>query len=288
MAKELEAGTVQVLTVDREVDFGYFLTNGEEDVLLHYSQIEGEIEVDDEVKVFLFHDKEVRLTATMHIPKIQIGSYGWTDVVDVKSGLGVFVDIGLMKDILVSSDDLPIYEDLWPAPGDKLYLSLRGDKNGRLYGKLATENIIGQIARRASKDMMKAKVKGRVYRLLKVGTFLLTEQGYRCFVHENERREEPRLGELVEGRVIDVKDDGSLNVSFLPLKQDKMSEDADIITDYMDSRGGSMPLWDKSLPEQINDKLGLSKASFKRAMGKLMKEGRVYQEEGWTYYKKQD
>ncbi|XXM71645.1 CvfB family protein [Lysinibacillus sphaericus] len=283
----LKPGTVVELYVDQEVPYGFFLTNDEEDrVLLHHSEITDEIQEGDTVKVFLYHDKDVRLTATMRIPKVQVGAYGWAEVVDKREDLGVFVNIGLPKDILVSADDLPKFLSLWPEPGDQLFLSLNRDKQDRLYGKLATENIIEQVSRRASKEMLNAKIQGRVYRLLKVGTFLLSEQGYRCFVHENERKQEPRLGELVEGRVIDVKDDGNLNVSFLPLKQEKMHDDADVILSYLEQRNGAIPFWDKSQPDEIKERFNMSKASFKRALGKLMKEDRVYQEEGWTYLKK--
>lgn len=282
----LKPGTVVDLFVDHEVPYGFFLTNEIDRVLLHHSEITEEIQEGDTVKVFLYHDKDVRLTATMRIPKVQVGAYGWAEVVDKREDLGVFVNIGLPKDILVSADDLPKFLELWPNPGDQLFLTLNRDKQDRLYGRLATENIIEQVSRRASTEMMNAKVQGRVYRLLRVGTFFLSEQGYRCFVHENERKAEPRLGELVEGRVIDVKDDGNLNVSFLPLKQDKMLDDSEIILEYLEQRNGAIPYWDKSLPEEIKDRFNMSKASFKRALGKLMKEDRVYQEEGWTYLKK--
>ncbi|WP_064093247.1 CvfB family protein [Rossellomorea aquimaris] len=283
----LKPGTVVDLFVDHEVPYGFFLTDETEDrVLLHHSEITEEIFEGDTVKVFLYHDKEVRLTATMRIPKVQVGTYGWAEVVDKREDLGVFVNIGLPKDILVSADDLPKFLELWPNPGDQLFLTLNRDKQDRLYGRLATENIIEQVSRRAPSEMIKAQVQGRVYRLLRVGTFFLSEQGYRCFVHENERKEEPRLGELVTGRVIDVKDDGNLNVSFLPLKQDKMGEDAEVILDYLNQRNGAIPYWDKSLPDEIKDRFNMSKASFKRALGKLMKENLVYQEEGWTYLKK--
>ena len=90
----------------------------------------------------------------------------------------------------------------------------------------------------------------------------------------------------MKDRVIDVKDDGNLNVSFLPLKQDKMQDDAEVILEYLAVRNGAIPFWDKSQPEEIKDRFNMSKASFKRALGKLMKENQVYQEEGWTYLKK--
>ena len=274
------------LQVERKADFGWFLTDGSEDVLLHHNEAnEGtELEIGDEVTVFIYHDKQARLTATMNIPDIQIDKYGWAEVVNVQKKLGVFVNIGLSKDILVSLDDLPNIDRLWPEVGDRLYICLKTDKNDRLFGRLTTEDIIQEITVKAPlKGIRNTTVKGNVYRLLMVGSFFISEEGYRCFIHESERKEEPRLGEFVEGRVIESKEDGTLNVSLFPFKQDLMEEDADIIYTYLMNRGGAMPYGDKTPPNDIQFHFGLSKGAFKRALGKLMKEGKIYQEEGWTY-----
>ncbi|WP_433742436.1 CvfB family protein [Falsibacillus pallidus] len=281
----LEAGKIMTLNVEREVPFGYFLSNGSEDVLLPRSEIQGEIELNQTVEVFLYHDKLGRMTATMKLPVLKEGMYEWCKVVGINEELGAFVDIGISKDLLISADDLPIYDDIWPVEGDLLYVTFKTDRNGRLYGKLATENIIQDLVKEAPRTMMNQDIKGRIYRLLKVGSFLLTEEGYRCFIHESEREKEPRLGELVTARVIDVKEDGSLNASLFPRKQEKMMDDSEKVLQYLTQRSGKMPYWDKSAPDEIQYRFEMSKAAFKRALGKLMKEGKVYQEEGWTYIK---
>ncbi|MDW7614454.1 S1-like domain-containing RNA-binding protein [Peribacillus simplex] len=284
--QKIQAGLAVELEVERKADFGWFLTDGSEDVLLHHSEMnEGtELELGDEVTVFIYHDKQARLTATMKIPEIQIDQYGWAEVVNVKRKLGVFVNIGLSKDILVSLDDLPNIDRLWPEVGDRLYVSLKTDRNDRLFGKLATEDVIQEIAVTAPlKGIRNTSIKGNVYRLLMVGSFFISQEGYRCFIHESERKEEPRLGELVEGRVIDSKEDGTLNVSLFPFKQDLMGEDAEVIFTYLMNRGGAMPYGDKTPPDDIQFHFGLSKGAFKRALGKLMKEEKIYQEDGWTY-----
>ncbi|KRF61031.1 hypothetical protein ASG99_08895 [Bacillus sp. Soil768D1] len=284
--QKIQAGLAVELEVERKADFGWFLTDGSDDVLLHHNEMneETELEIGDEVTVFIYHDKQARLTATMKIPEIQIDQYGWAEVVNVKKKLGVFVNIGLSKDILVSLDDLPNIDHLWPEVGDRLYVSLKTDRNERLFGKLATEDVIQEIAVKAPlKGVRNTTVKGNVYRLLMVGSFFVSQEGYRCFIHESERKQEPRLGELVEGRVIDSKEDGTLNVSLFPFKQDLMEEDSDVIFTYLMNRGGAMPYGDKTPPDDIQFHFGLSKGAFKRALGKLMKEEKIYQEDGWTY-----
>lgn len=279
----LIAGKTVTLKVDRRSDFGHFLTNGEEDILLHNNEKTTAVQIGEDVEVFLYHDKMGRLTATMTIPEIQLDVYGWGEVAGYRRNLGAFVNIGISKDILVSLDELPLQSKFWPKSGDRLYIKLIHDKTGRLFGQLATEEIIRDLCVDAPEYMYNKMVKGYVYKTKKVGSFIISDEGYRCFVHENERGKEPRLGEYVEARVIDVKEDGTLNVSFLPFKQEKMQEDSDIILQYMQIRGGAMPYGDKSAPDVIMTQFEMSKAAFKRALGKLMKEGKIYQEDGWSY-----
>lgn len=284
----LEPGTVVTLRVDRDAPFGYFLTNGEDEVLLHTNEIEDGFDPEGDVTVFLFQDHQGRLAASMKIPTVQIDSYDWATVVEIKHDLGAFVDIGISKDILVSKDDLHEVWDLWPEPGDQLYVSLRIDKNGRLFGKLATEDVIRSISKPATRKDFNKNITGTVYRLLMVGSFMISEEGYLGFIHESERTREPRVGEKVQGRIIDVKDDGTVNVSLLGRSHEIMGDDASKIYQYLESRGGAMPYWDKSTPDDISARFEMSKAAFKRALGKLMKEGKIYQEDGWTYFKKEE
>lgn len=285
----LFAGEIVTLKVDRKTEFGYFLTNGtsekkEDDVLLPNKEVTGEIQIGQELDFFLFHDKLGRLTASMTVPEITLDKFGWGEVVGSRRNLGVFVNIGVTKDVLVSLDEMPLHAKLWPKAGDRLYMCLYNDKTGRLFGSLATEDIIMEdLFKPAPEKMYNKIVKGYIYKTKKVGSYLITEEGYRCFIHEKERNKEPRLGQYVEGRVIDQKEDGSLNVSLLPFALDKMQEDSDIVLEYLGMRGGAMPFSDKSAPEDIMETFNLSKAAFKRALGKLMKEDKIYQEDGWTY-----
>ena len=278
----LEAGTVIKLDVVRDAQFGYFLSDGVDDVLLHHTEVPDDFDPDEEQTVFLYQDNEGRLTATLTIPAVRIGHYDWVEVVEVKRNLGVFVHIGLQKDILVSLDDLPEFFELWPIIGDRLYCSLKTDKNGRLFGKLGTEDVMKELAIPAERNAFNQNVSGSIYRLLLVGSFMITDKGYLGFIHESERNEEPRLGQYVEGRIVDVKEDGSVNVSLFPRSHEVIDQDAETVYTYLMNRGGSMPYWDKSGPEEIRSRFNLSKAAFKRALGKLMKEGKVEQVDGWT------
>lgn len=281
-------GRITTLTVSRKAAFGYFLTDGEEDVLLHQNETSVELEEDQKINVFLYMDSQGRIAATTVLPDITVGTYGWAQVCDVKPGVGVFINIGVQKDMLLGEEDLPVHTSVWPIVGDMLYITLRVNNNDRIYVKLATDPVITDISKKAERSDFNKNIHGFIYRTAKVGSWVYTAEGLKGFIHESQRKQEPRLGEKVEGRIIDVKEDGSVNVSLIPRKQEALDVDSEQILSYLESRGGSMPYSDKSAPEDILERFSLSKGSFKRALGRLMKENRVYQKDGWTYVKEEE
>ena len=285
LLKELIGQTI-TLTVARKADFGYFLTDGNEDVLLHINQAQQELAEGDQIEVFLYVDSQGRISASTIIPEISVGSYGWVKVTDANPKIGVFLNIGLPKDILLGADDLPAHQSVWPNPGDLVYITLRVNRNNLIYAKLASDQVIQSISVKATRKDFNKNVQGHIYRTAKVGSWVYTIEGYKGFIHESQRGKEPRLGEKIEGRVIDVKEDGTINVSLLARKEESQDLDAARIYEYLMSRNGAMPYNDKSMPEDIQERFALSKGGFKRALGKLMKEGKVYQEGSWTYAKK--
>lgn len=281
--KLLKLGTVQTMNVLRKIETGYVLEKNGEQALLHHNESNQQLDEMEDVNVFLYQDKKGNTVATTTIPSIKLDEYGWAEVVEVIPRLGVFVHIGIAKDFLVSNDDLPLYQKVWPKPGDKLFVALGLDKKGRLLAIPATESIMYREIELAQEDVLHKTVTGRVYHTSREGTAIITEEFYRGFIHHSERKEEPRLGELVTGRVIEVKGDGTMNVSLRPLKQHGMVEDAEVILEHLNASGGVIPFSDKSDPEDIRGTFQISKAAFKRALGKLMKEGKIEQRDGKTY-----
>ncbi len=279
---ELKSGQTVSLTVLEEQGSRYILTNGDVEVPLNSSEVAQPLSVGDVVEVFLFADRRGDLQATAVLPTVRQGEYGWARVLKVTRE-GAFTDIGTSREVLVKAEDLPALQELWPQPGDHLYMTLRVDRNGDLFGRLATEEKVNELYEGAVEGMHNQNINARPYRLLPVGSFLLgTEAPYRIFVHNSEMKGEPRLGQDVTVRVIDVKEDGSLNGSLLPRKHERLGEDAEKIFAYLESVGGKMPFGDKSSPEEIQEMFGMSKGAFKRALGTLMKEKKVTQQDGWT------
>ncbi|MBP2241131.1 putative RNA-binding protein (virulence factor B family) [Cytobacillus eiseniae] len=287
MALREYIGRTVHLKAERQTDYGYFLSDGEEDVLLHKNDTHIEVEEGQEVEVFLYTDSRGRIAATTKLPEITTETYGWAKVSDVKPGIGIFIHIGINKDMLLGEEDLPAHESVWPEIGDMLYITLRVNRNDRIYVKLATDPIIHDISVKATREDFNKNIHGHIYRTAKVGSWIYSAEGFKGFIHESQRKIEPRLGEKVEGRIIDVKEDGTINVSLAPRKEESLDQDSETIMEYLASRNGAMPYGDKSAPEDIQERFQMSKSSFKRALGRLMKNGNIYQKEGWTYTKEE-
>ncbi len=100
--------------------------------------------------------------------------------------------------MLVPWEDLPKVKSLWPQPGDHLLVTLRIDRENHMYGRLASESIIKYVTPVHDDNLKNEVIEAKPYRVLRIGSFLLSESGYKIFVHESERKAEPRLGESVQ------------------------------------------------------------------------------------------
>ena len=110
----LQIGSIEQVTVLRETEIGYMVGNENEEIFLHKNEVAGEIEEGDTIDVFLYLDHQNRISATMKEPIITTYDWNWVKVVEVIPSLGVFVDIGVSKDILIPADEFPIYMPVWP------------------------------------------------------------------------------------------------------------------------------------------------------------------------------
>ena len=290
----MQAGTVVELLVDREVSpNGYFLTSGTKDVLLHYSEVVGEIQVGQRVSVFIFYDSEDRLAATMREPKLRLGELGLLEVVDVHPNLGAFLEIGLSRHLLFPMSELPLQPNLRPTIGDQLFTVLGNDKQGRLLAKWAGENKLAELAFHAPTSWKNRWVDAIVYKPMDEATYVLCPGGVLGFgaigmIHQSERTRSLRLGETVNVRVTFVREDGRINLSMRPLKQQGREDDAERLLAFLKERPNqAMPYSDETSAEIIMNRFNLSKSAFKRAIGKLMKDGLVYQKGSWTHLKEE-
>lgn len=243
-------------------------------------------EIGDMVEGFAYENKNDKNKLTTVLPTATKETFGWGTVELVRRDLGVFVDIGLPdKDIVVSIDVLPNETHLWPKKGDRLFIQIDQDKEGRLWGVPAEIDVFLDEIVEGSKEDHNQDIEGTVFALRLSGTLFVTEDKGVGFIHPSEREREPRLGEHVSGRVIGLREDGVLYTSLRPRVHEVLEEDAAMILEVMKrSPGQKIALTDKSKPEDIKDALGISKGQFKKSVGRLMKERLVKQDTEFTYY----
>lgn len=271
------SGSIDFLRVDRLEGSTYYLLGPNSEVVkLNQSEVleEDELEIGEDYSFFIYPGRTGDLFATQNIPDISTDRYDWVKVIK-KDRDGVTVDIGIPREIIIPWEDLPKVKEVWPETGDEVFACLRVDKNDQLYGRLASETLVDTMYTEAPPELLHKTIIAHPYRLLRVGTFLLSKEGYKIFVHESERRSEPRLGQAVEVRIIGHKEDGTLNGSFLPLAHERLDDDSEQILRLLEEYGGELPFSDKSDPEAIKEVFNMSKGSFKRAIGRLYKNKRV-------------
>lgn len=227
----------------------------------------------DMVSGFVYDNQNHHREMTQFLPFAQPDQYGWGKVTAVRYGLGVFIDIGLPdKDVVLSTDDLPLDKERWPHKDDRLLVSLWTDKKERIWAKLATENIFAQIAADFPNNINNQNVFVTVYASRQIGAFVLTSDYYLGFIHKSQMVRPLRLGEQLRARVIGISKYGRLNLSSLPRGFEEIDDDAQmILMSLRRKENKSLPFYDKSDADAIKQYFGISKSAFKRAVGHLLK-----------------
>ena len=263
----MRLGEKQVLTVVKKVDFGVYLGSDEERVLLPKKQVPEEIEIGDPIEVFLYKDSSDRMIATTREPKIMIGRLAVLEVVDV-GRIGAFLDWGLEKDLLLPFKEQTIKVE----KGDRCLVSLYIDKSGRLCATMKVYPLLQTDSPYKKDDT----VHGTVYEVSReFGVFVAVDNKYSALIPRREVYGRMYPGQEIEARVAAVKADGKLDLSIRHRIPEQMDDDARKIVERMKKNGGVLPFTDKADPERIRDELGMSKAAFKRAVGRLLKQGKI-------------
>lgn len=266
----IELGRIQTLVVQREKNFGVYLGEpGDEShsVLLPKKQVPEGTKTGDQVKVFIYKDSEDRLIATTAEPKLQVGEVALLQVKEV-ARIGAFLDMGLEKDLL-----LPFKEQNHKvSQGEQCLVALYIDKSQRL---AATMNVYPYMKADApyQKD---DQITGTIYEINEnLGAFVAVDNCYYGMIPKKELYGSYHPGDVVEARVLKVREDGKLDLSPRKKAYMQMDTDAELILKAMEESGGVLPFTDKASPEVIYKKFQMSKNAFKRAVGRLLKEGRV-------------
>lgn len=265
----LQAGEKRELILVKETNFGVYLAEDEKSkdkVLLPKKEAEG-MKCGDKVTVFLYLDSSDRLIATRREPVVTLGRTAVLKVKDVTK-IGAFLDWGLEKDLL-----LPFREQTGKVyPGEECLIALYQDKSSRL---CATMRVYPYL-KKNSPYQLNDEVSGRVYELSdNFGAFVAVDDCYSALIPKREGTSGVKVGDRVHARVTGVKEDGKLDLSIRDKAYLQMDEDAEFVMQAIEEFDGVLPFSDKASPEVIQREFGLSKAAFKRAVGRLLKQGRI-------------
>ena len=266
----IELGKKQELTVVKKADFGVYLAETPEEaekVLLPKKQVPEGTAVGDKITVFVYRDSKDRLISTVREPKVELGGLAVLKVIQLGK-IGAFLDWGLEKDLL-----LPFREQTRRVKeGEEVLAALYIDKSSRL---AATMKVYPYL-KTADGYKKEDKVKGHVYENNeRFGVFVAVDDQYYGMIPVREVFRNFRIGELVEARVTKVRPDGKLDLSCREKAYLQMDEDAAMILKVLDEFDGVLPFNDKASPEVIKREFNLSKNAFKRAVGHLLKEGKI-------------
>lgn len=266
----MELGKRQTLMIVKRTDFGVYLASEEdreEKVLLPRKEVPQEAKTGDALEVFLYRDSKDRMIATTRNPVIQLGEVGFLKVKEVTK-IGAFLDWGLEKDLL-----LPFRQQTRKVEaGETCLAALYLDKSSRL---CATMNVY-EYLRKDSPYQKDDHVSGIIYQVSEqFGVFVAVDNLYSGLIPRREANGTYRIGDTLEARVTAVKPDGKLDLSDREKAYLQIETDAENVMRAIEEFSGVLPFTDKASPETIKRELGLSKNAFKRAVGHLLKEGKI-------------
>lgn len=266
----IELGKRQLLEVVRKKEFGVYLGEGPEDaagVLLPKKQVPQGTEIGDKLEVYIYKDSEDRFIATTGEAKLQSGEAAVLKAKEVGK-IGAFLDMGLEKDLL-----LPFREqNRRVKAGEECLVALYVDKSNRL---AATMNVYPYMSSESpyKKD---DKVTGTVYEIKEnLGAFVAVDNKYYGLIPAREIFGGITVGDVIEARVVKVREDGKLDLSPREKAYVQIDMDARLVLEAMEEKGGVLPFNDKAAPELIKREFSMSKNAFKRAVGHLLKEGKI-------------
>ena len=263
----IELGKRQRLTVQRSRENGLYVGETEEDVVLLPGPEAAGHEPGEVLDVFVYLDSEDRPVATLKPVPIEKGCAALLPVLQVGQ-IGAFLDWGLPKNLL-----LPYAEQRGTLRvGQRVPVILYEDKSGRLAASMKIYGRLGTGGPYKKDD----EVTCLIYEIKPdLGAFAAVDGRYAGFIPRQEIYERLVLGQTLRARVTKVREDGKLDLSPRKKAYEQMDEDAARVMEALHAHDGVLPFGEKAEPERISAELGLSKAAFKRALGRLLREGYI-------------
>ncbi|CAN5830149.1 S1-like domain-containing RNA-binding protein [soil metagenome] len=264
----IQVGIYNTLKVSRKVDFGFYLDDGKEGILLPIRFAPKDLRIGDDIKVFLYHDSENRLIATTQEP---LGIVG--DIVKLKcvstTEHGAFLDWGLMKDIFVARS-----QQLARMQKDceylvKIYID---EQTGRV---AATEKIEKQISNDELTVKEMEEVELYVQRISDLGYVVLINSKHTGLLHFNDVFRDIHIGDQLKGYVKTIRPDNKIDIVLDSPGYKRVEGESEKVLRLLKENNGYLPYHDKSAPEDIYSFFGMSKKTFKMTTGALYKQHKI-------------
>ncbi len=270
----IQTGQYNKLTIQEFHERGATLTDGEEFIPLFNRDITPNMELEDELEVFIFRESGGDRVATTDKPAGVVGDFIYGMVKEV-TGFGAFMEWGLPKDLFI-----PVSQQLQPLEEGYSYpvCILLDDRSDRIVG---TTKLRPFLKKEPSDLQIEQKVTAMVYDHGAYGAFVIINNEYRGLLHKSEFAGErvPKMGSRYTAFIKRISEDGKVDVSLAPAGEEGRTEAQDILLVKLQENGGFLPFTDKSNPDDIKQFFGVSKKSFKKLVGNLFKQKKIIIEE---------
>lgn len=277
----IELGKFNTLRVVKVVDFGMYLDGGEEgEILLPSRYVPENCKPGDELTVFIYLDNEERLVATTLTPLVQVGEFACLEVAWINQ-YGAFLNWGLMKDLFV-----PFREQKMKMQVGKQYV-IHAHLDDESYRIVASAKVDRYLSKEKAPYEPGQEVSILIWQKTDLGFKAIIENRYSGLLYESEIFQPLHIGMTLKAYVKQVREDGKIDLILQKPGQGKVEDFAATLLDYIREQGGHITLHDKSPAEEIYDTFGVSKKTFKKAVGDLYKKHLVsLQENGIELAKK--
>lgn len=265
----IKLGVVQKLKIKRFTSVGAYLglDEGDQEILLPKKQIPEDSKVGDHVEVMVYNDSRDRIIATTNRAKAQVGQLAHLMLVS-QTKIGSFLDWGLEKDLF-----LPFSETVGSIDKGKEYLvGIYIDKSNRICATMKIKDMLRTDSPYKEND----RAKGTIYSINRdIGAFVAVDDKYDGLIPKKELLGAYDVGDTIEVRISNVKEDGRLDLSLRDRSHVQIDKDREVILSKLKESSGFLPINDYSPPELIRSELKMSKSGFKKAVGRLYREGLI-------------
>ncbi len=270
MDERILLGRINTLIVDRDTDPGLFLMSEDDDeVLLPNAYVTDDMELGDELKVFVYTDSEDRYVATTLTPAGMVDEYVAVKVVDTMK-YGAFVDWGLPKDLLVPQK---YQKTIYHKGQIKVIRIVEDTETNRLYGTEKFSEFLTKDTKLLSKNQ---EVNIMVFHKSPLGYKVLIADTYEGLIFDNEIFQDIEIGDKLIGYIKEIREDGKIDVSLQPIgRKATKGVGSNKVLEVLEQNNGTMNFTYKSDAVRINKFFGISKKAFKKALTELIESKKI-------------